>query len=40
MKLNNKGWGYKTFIMCMAFISMFVLIASHYLQIFMGVINK
>ena len=38
--LNNKGWGYKTFIMCMCFITMFVFIANHYLHIFMGVIAE
>lgn len=40
MKLNNRGWGYRVFVMCMSMISMFVLIASHYLQLLMGVIAK
>ena len=34
MKLNNNGWGYRIFIMCLSMISTFLLIANHYIMVF------
>ena len=39
MKINNRGWGYSTFIMCLVFITAFVFIANHFAHVLMGVIN-
>ena len=36
MKLNNNGWGYRIFVLCLCMISLFVLIAGHYLTILIG----
>ena len=40
MKLNNNGWGYKIFILCLCMISSFVLIANYYIVLLIGAISK
>jgi len=40
MKLGNNGWGYRIFVMFLSILSSFLLVANHYLQILLGVIEK
>lgn len=40
MKLNNNGWGYRVFVMCLSALSTFLLIAHHYINVLMGVLAK
>ena len=36
MKLNNNGWGYRIFIICLASLFGCLLVANHYLTILIG----
>ena len=40
MKLNNNGWGYRTFIMCVCMIMTFILIANYYIVTLQHVLIK
>ena len=40
MKLGNKGWGYRIFVMLLSVLSTFLLVANHYLQMLIGAISK
>ena len=39
MKLNNKGWGYRVFILCMGALSFLFLFTYHYLYTFVEAIR-
>lgn len=36
MKLNNNGWGYRIFVLCLASLFGFLLVANHYLLVLIG----
>ena len=40
MKLNNNGWGYRIFIMCLSMLSTLLIIANHYITIFINGYGK
>ena len=40
MKLNNNGWGYRIFIICISCLSTLLLIANHYISVLIGAFGK
>lgn len=40
MKLNNNGWGYRIFVMCISALSAFLLVANHYITILINMFGK